>query len=314
MSNDQLASVIIPTYNRADVVCRAIDSVLGQTYTNHEVIVVDDGSTDETQSKLRGYGDRIRVLTQENSGPSKARNRGIATACGEVIAFLDSDDYWLPTKLERQMELLDRVGTSVVCCLCNCTILYNNGIRSSTFKVADILPSCSRGLWLNPAAILSTRFVIFNQAAAIRREALDRSGHFDENLRFGEDYELPLRLALEGPWAVIGDELVVCRDAGPGSWGQKALAEEIRLRQDLLQMRKQISELIERDDRHRGLRNVARRELRRARRELTIAHLMRHHFPVTAALGRFLRLVERLRRAIFRRSPLFPRMEIARLN
>src|SRR5687767_13189801 len=107
MESTPLVSVIIPTYNRASVVCRAIDSVLGQTYGNIEVIVVDDGSTDETLERLHSYGDRIRVLTQANAGPSVARNRGIAVATGGIVAFLDSDDYWLPTKVARQVVLLE---------------------------------------------------------------------------------------------------------------------------------------------------------------------------------------------------------------
>jgi len=112
-----LVSAIIPTYNRAHVICDAVESILAQTYREIEVIVVDDGSKDDTLPRLKQYGDRIRVVSQANAGPAAARNRGIAVAQGELIAFLDSDDLWLSTKIERQVALLQRAGESVPCCL-----------------------------------------------------------------------------------------------------------------------------------------------------------------------------------------------------
>src|SRR5512135_2601221 len=246
MKTGPLVSVIIPTYNRAHVVCRAIESVLGQTYENREIIVVDDGSTDDTQVRLRAYGDRIRVLTQENGGPSVARNRGIAVSRGVIVAFLDSDDYWLPSKLARQVDLLEKAGPSVACCLCNITIVYNDGTRNSSFKIANIAPHCAVGLWLNPAEVLLSRFVLFSQAVAIRREALERAGYFEEHLLFfGEDHDLELRLSLEGPWAVIRDELVVQHDASPGSFGQRAVREEVRFCEGMVRMWERIALRIE---------------------------------------------------------------------
>ena len=99
-------SVIIPTYNRANLISETVNSVLAQTYHNFEVIVVDDGSTDNTLSVLSGYGNQIRVIRQENQGAGAARNTGIREATGEFVAFLDSDDLWYPYKLERQVEHL----------------------------------------------------------------------------------------------------------------------------------------------------------------------------------------------------------------
>src|SRR5258707_1636701 len=93
-----LVSAIVATYNRADVVSQAIESILGQTYENLEVIIVDDGSTDGTVEVLERFGSRLRILRQQNAGPSAARNRGIAAARGEIISLLDSDDVWLPKK------------------------------------------------------------------------------------------------------------------------------------------------------------------------------------------------------------------------
>ena len=96
-----LVSVIIPTFNRAEVVSRAVNSVLNQTFKDFECIVVDDGSTDETDSVLRGFADKIKVIKTENRGVSAARNTGAKLAAGKYIAFLDSDDEWKPKKLQK---------------------------------------------------------------------------------------------------------------------------------------------------------------------------------------------------------------------
>lgn len=313
MPTTTLVSVIIPTYNRADTICRAIDSVIKQTHPHTEIIVVDDGSTDDTPAVLSRYRDRIRVVVQKNCGPSIARNRGIALATGEIVAFLDSDDYWLPTKLERQLDLMDK-DQSVVCCLCNCTVLYKDGSTTSTFQIAKSVPDCTSGLWVNPAAVLLTRFLLFSQAVAIRRGILERVGYFDETLRFGEDYELPLRLALEGPWAIIRDELVIYHAAGQGSWSETAIREQVRLRQDLLRMREQILIRIERDSKHCALISLARREVRRARRELVTARLLANKKAVAVALGKIYRFFERMNLAAFRRTPLYPKLIVRPLN
>src|ERR1700683_1346744 len=98
-------SVVIPTHNRALQVKEAIDSVLAQSEPVREIIVVDDGSTDDTQKQLSTYADRVRVLILQGEGASAARNSGIRAALGQWIAFLDDDDVWLPAKIERQMML-----------------------------------------------------------------------------------------------------------------------------------------------------------------------------------------------------------------
>ena len=310
MAHSPLVSVIIPTYNRARVVCHAIDSVLAQSYTATEIIVVDDGSTDNTLDELRSYGERIRLVRQGNSGPAIARNRGIAEATGEFVAFLDSDDLWVPEKLSRQIECLTLAGPSVSCCLCNCTVLFRDGGRTSTFAIADTLPVCSRGLWLNPAEVLLDRFVLFSQAALVRRSVLDSVGHFDETLRFGEDYDLPLRLALEGPWCILGDELVIYHDDGPGSWARRALQEEVRLRQDLLRMRLKAAATLEADGSDDLLCRLSAREVRRERRKLAAAELKRSDYWGAAYVGRVWERLERVRRGVYRRLPVYPRIRV----
>jgi glycosyltransferase involved in cell wall biosynthesis len=204
-----LVSVIIPTFNRAGIVTRAIDSVLGQTYRPVEVVVVDDGSTDDTPRVLQAYGDTIVSVVQNNAGPSAARNRGIRESKGDLIGFLDSDDLWLPTKLERQVDLLQRAGSEVPCCLCDTLLRRLNQPDQSAFQIAWLRLNEPQGLWLNPATVLATRFVLFCQAVLIRRDFLLACGGFDERLWVMEDHDLALRLAIRGPWAFIRDALAV---------------------------------------------------------------------------------------------------------
>jgi glycosyltransferase involved in cell wall biosynthesis len=111
-------SVVIPLYNKARYVRRALDSITAQTFTDFEVIVVDDGSTDESASVVESYDDaRFRIVRQENAGPGAARNRGATEASGEMLAFLDADDEWLPRYLEASVRLLDETGAvAVTCC------------------------------------------------------------------------------------------------------------------------------------------------------------------------------------------------------
>ena len=110
---ERLVSVIIPTHNRAEFVVQAVESVLNQTYGNIETIVIDDGSTDNTREELRKYQDKIHYNYQERSERSRARNEGFKHSRGDYIAFLDSDDLWLPTKIEKWISTLKAKGCSV---------------------------------------------------------------------------------------------------------------------------------------------------------------------------------------------------------
>jgi glycosyltransferase involved in cell wall biosynthesis len=204
-----LVSAIIPTYNRAHTIRRTVDSVLAQTWKEMEIIVVDDGSTDETNEILKPYGDKIRLIRQPNGGPSAARNTGIKAASGEIISFLDSDDEWMPAKTERQVKLLQRTESSgVVCCVSNARMRFSSRTTTS-FESALLKPEHQEGIWSNPALVLIDRFLLFNQVVSVRREAFSKSGVFREDLPFGlnDDYDLSLRLSLVGPWAFIAEEL-----------------------------------------------------------------------------------------------------------
>lgn len=192
-------SVVIPTYNRAHCVARAIDSVLRQTYVDYELIVVDDGSTDGTRELLARYGDRIHVILKPNQGVSKTRNRGIAEARGEFVAFLDSDDEWLPLKLERQVEYFDQhPDVSFIGCLGDC---YE---PDGTFNSSD--EHCPPEYAVYQQADAYRQFLTFlyspfpqNMSRYVfRHDALRDIGGFDTRINGSEDWELFLRLLQKG--------------------------------------------------------------------------------------------------------------------
>jgi len=304
-----LVSAVIPTYNRASVVTEAIDSILQQTYSRVEVIVVDDGSTDETREVLSKYGDRITVIYQENSGPSAARNRGIAAAKGEFIGFLDSDDVWLPTKLEKQVALLNRCGESVPCCLCNIMMNWSDGPRSS-FDIAWLRSDEPDGIWTNVSEVVATRFVLSNQGILIRSSALRQLGGFDEGLRYLEDHDLTMRLSLLGPWGVIREPLVVWRET-KGSCYKVATARRGSLETaPWIEILERQLERVAQGHQFRGLRRHLRRELGRARRNYHVEMLSQSSARRDVALAEVLRKVEKYRSSIFRRSPWFPAMQV----
>ena len=208
-SDKPLVSVVIPTFNRADTLGETLDSIFEQTYRPIEVIVVDDGSTDATAEVIKAYGDQIQYIYQNNAGPSAARNRGISQVGGDLITFLDSDDLWLPSKLETQVRLMNRLDTSIVCCLCNALMRQSDGREMVSFDSAELNPSLEEGVWMNVAQVLATRFIFFNQAVMVRRDALLETGGYDESLWLMEDQDLALRLALKGQWAFIKEPLVI---------------------------------------------------------------------------------------------------------
>lgn len=310
MNINPVVSAIIPTYNRSHVVCEAIDSVLAQTYSHMEVIVVDDGSKDDTVERLKQYRDRIRVVHQTNAGPAAARNRGIAVSRGELIAFLDSDDIWLPQMIERQVALLGRAGESVPCCFCNILMKWNSGDRTS-FEIALLKPDADEGVWLNPEEILATRFVLFTQGSVIRRDVLERIGGFDTNIRYLEDYELPLRLSLEGPWAFIKEPLVIWRESMTNSVSKNSARDEICTGECLIEI---FEKHRSRSAGHATLGKLILRELSRNRWYLRAAKLRMQGTLRAAALADLLALVQRIRKAAFVRSPWFPKMSVTSLQ
>ncbi len=188
-----LISVIIPTYNRAAYLAEAIASVTSQTWSPLELIVVNDGSTDETAATLAGLVAKpqpvsLRILCQDNAGPGAARNAGVAVARGEFLAFLDSDDLWLPDKLSRQMAVLqERPETDAV---------YGHGMQflSPELSVAERTRFAHLDGRVLPAPIAPSLL--------IRRGAFARVGPFDPALRIGVDMDWYSRLC-ELPLGVV---------------------------------------------------------------------------------------------------------------
>src|ERR1700730_12131274 len=131
-------SIIIPTFNRSALVVNAIESALQQTHPNCEIIVVDDGSTDDTVEMLAPYLDRIRYFHQNNQGVAAALNKGIEAACGRWIAILASDDLWMPTKLESQFRAIAELGEEFGACFTDCSYVGNPALTLSAFEKAQL--------------------------------------------------------------------------------------------------------------------------------------------------------------------------------
>lgn len=302
-----LVSVIIPTYNRAKTIERAVDSALGQTWKSIEVIVVDDGSADHTLEVLAKYGDKIRVIPQKNQGPSAARNTGIRAARGEVISFLDSDDSWLPEKTERQAKLLQRTAVAGVgCCISNTSMVYTNRTATTSFALADLHPAYPEGVWLNPTEILLTRFLLFNQAAAIRRDVLEKSGYFRQDLRILEDYDLALRLSMCGPWGYTSDPLVVWNGGAENSLtaGATVLAACERNIEILSALNKSPAWTGQLPQR------LLHRRLGYLRRQVRANQLTESSNMLTKWYGRRMLRGLKMYKAIHDRMPFFPRMNV----
>ncbi len=193
-------SVVIPTHNRAWSLRDAVDSVLDQEYAPFELLVIDDGSTDETPALLAEYGDRIRVLRQTNRGVSAARNRGIAAANGILVAFLDSDDRWLPGKLATQAAFFAEHPEARICQTEE--LWVRNGVRVNPRR----RHRKRSGMIFEPSLALC---LVSPSAVMVRRSLFDEIGLFDESLPACEDYDLWLRVARRHPVHLVDKPLIV---------------------------------------------------------------------------------------------------------
>jgi len=205
-----LVSVVVPAYNCAPFIGEALESVYRQTYGHWEVIVVDDGSTDDTRATLTPHMGKIRYLYQDNQGGSAARNNAVKQAHGELIAFLDADDIWLPEKLELQVRVMRESP--------ECGLVYTDGEAFTT--AGTLSPSLlTRRLrsWVrahgtdDPLVAKGSLFrelffengICSASSVMVKREWLEAAGAFDEKLVIGEDYDVWFRLARRHPIALI---------------------------------------------------------------------------------------------------------------
>jgi GT2 family glycosyltransferase len=187
MSHSPRVSVIIPTYNCADYLTQALESIFLQSYEAYEILVIDDGSTDHTSRVLKPYASHIQYHYQSNAGPSAARNYGLTLAKGEFVAFLDGDDVFLPNKLTDQVAILDR----------NAILGYVHS-GWDLVDVADQILS-TKTPWIQAPQLNLTTWLLFHPmflgAVLFRRHWLERVGGFNTELPQAEDVDLFLRLA-----------------------------------------------------------------------------------------------------------------------
>lgn len=192
-------SVVIPVYNGAALIGKAIRSVLAQTMLPDEIIVVNDGSTDDTLETLVAFRDSVTVISTDNRGVASARNSGIRAAAGDWIAFLDADDVWHPDKLERQFDLLDRYPGAGMS-FCNFIYLERaDGSAQQHFErfAGRVTFNVDAPIHPDPYdALLRENLVGTASSVVVRRDVLDQAGLFETSYRQAEDYDLWLRCAL----------------------------------------------------------------------------------------------------------------------
>lgn len=223
-----LVSVVIPAHNAAEFVGDAIDSVLQQSYRHYEILVIDDGSSDATASIVARYSG-VRLLRQPQRGAGAARNAGIRSSKGELIAFLDADDWWTPDKLERQVALLaSRPDVGMV--VSEHINVHTNAPSFVTDKRSTFDGDAVRGIFLN--SMVGTPTVM------VRRGVLHAVGLFDESLRCAEDENLWMRIALKYPIVLLPAPLAHVRiRADSLSRDNAALSAAVHRHLDLLPQR-----------------------------------------------------------------------------
>ncbi len=204
-----MISVVIPTFNRGEMVAEAVSSVLGQKdFTGGiEVIVVDDGSTDGTAEALALFGDKIRYLRLDRGGVSAARNLGIAESRGEYIAFLDSDDLWLPGKLSAQVSYFSENPDINLCQTEEIWVRRGKRVNPRKYHQKPM------GYCFD---LLLERCLVSPSAVMIRRALFDEVGLFDESMPACEDYDLWLRIGSRYPLGLIEKPYIIKRGGHPG--------------------------------------------------------------------------------------------------
>lgn len=221
MNNNPVVSVIIPTCNRGWILKEAIDSVLSQDFKDFELIVVDDGSTDNTKEILASYRGRIKTIMQENKGVSAARNKGIVSSSGSYIAFLDSDDKWLPGKLETQLEFFKNNPDALICQTEEMWV--RNGRRVNPGKRHKKVS----GFFFEKSLELC---MVSPSAVMMKRELFNTSGLFDETLPACEDYDMWLRINCRYPIYLIDVPLIVKRGGHEDQLSRMHSLDKYRIR------------------------------------------------------------------------------------
>lgn len=251
MSSRPLVSVVIPTYNRVEQTIAAIESVLAQTYSNFEIIVVDDGSTDGSSQALQQFikqrtnGCRqMLFVSQPNRGASVARNTGISTARGEYIAFLDSDDSWIPEKLEWQVRALEEFQNECGVCFTDARLVNDAGLDVSSFRVHGRNYAEEIGIDRDAASLLAESFSGFwVSSLLVRADLIRQIGGFSPDISFVEDRDLHFRLALVTAIAYINKQLIRTdrNPSPPGSTCRPWDKPEVQFHQQRVMLEKWLS-------------------------------------------------------------------------
>jgi glycosyltransferase involved in cell wall biosynthesis len=233
-------SVVIPTYNRATNVQAGIKSVLAQTFSDLEIIVVDDGSSDHTGEILtKAFGDRIRYFLQANQGASVARNRGVEEARGEWIAFLDSDDIWETDKLEWQFKALEQYSTQCGGCYTDVRF-FNHSEKQTMFQLAEDSYRHGGVMGANPDVLrLLVRpggagMVVCLSSFLARTDTIRKTGGFDTKLLYSQDSEFLFRLAMITGFCYVNRPLVLF-DRSPAELRHVGVSSEWNKQEFLLQ-------------------------------------------------------------------------------
>ena len=227
MINEGLVSVIIPVYNAQQLVKAALGSAVGQTYQDSEIIVVNDGSTDDTSRAVKNFIDAnrfatIRYIYQNNAGPSAARNRGIKESLGKYIAFLDSDDIWEQDKLAKQIGYMKKNNLKGLCCT-GYNFVDESGVVTGTHRL--FYRSKSEVL----RALFTKNIVSTCSTVIANRECFDAVGLFDESLCVAEDWDMWIRIIRKFDFAHIPEPLakVRVRIGSQSFYGDKNLSNEL---------------------------------------------------------------------------------------
>ena len=286
-----LISVIIPAYNASSSIARALDSVLGQTFTDFEILVVNDGSSDtpELESVLNAYLKMIAYHKQENRGAGAARNVGVNNARGEFLAFLDADDQWRPNYLEAQMDVLQKSGADAV--YCDALFVGSPALKDKTYM--ELAPSRTE---VTPESLLAVDVGVITSGVIARKQAVRDVGGFDETIRRGQDFDLWLRMAQKGfKFACHREVLLHYMVSDSGLSGDAVnqmrrrveLLETIRTRgglsaSELAALEQNMEECKVRLAVESGKARLLNRDFEGALHEFSNANKMRHSWKVTA--------------------------------
>jgi glycosyltransferase involved in cell wall biosynthesis len=217
-------SVIIPTYNCARYVAQAVESALGQTYSDLEVIVLDDGSTDNTPAVMRQYEGKVRYIRQENRGLPAARNRAIKASSGEYIALLDADDWWEPNKLSEQVPVLD--GDPDLCLIySDLEVIHDNGDVIKSFLSSR--PLATEGYVFDQ--LFHSGFIL-PSTVLLRRTHFEEAGMFDESMRSHEDMDLWVRMCQRWKVGLIRKSLTHRRQGAANMTSNESLRSEYNVK------------------------------------------------------------------------------------